>query len=166
MSFPRSFLSGLHSRAEARAEGCAAYLRRYHPCESPIEELFLVAFYLAAEEAGGVVFGAAPDGDESAWFTMSLQETILRYRADFVVGLTEYPSATRIVVECDGHDFHERTKEQAARDRKRDREMQAAGYRVFRFTGSEIYRDPFKCADEVLQEAMHIHGKMGDSADV
>ncbi len=49
------------------------------------------------------------------------------------------------VIECDGHDFHERTKEQAQRDKKRDRELQAAGYKVFRFTGSEIWRSRGEC---------------------
>lgn len=53
------------------------------------------------------------------------------------------------IVECDGHDFHERTKEQAQRDRARDRAFQAAGIPVFRFTGSEIYASPTKCAREV-----------------
>jgi very-short-patch-repair endonuclease len=52
-------------------------------------------------------------------------------------------------VECDGHDFHERTKEQAQRDKSRDRYLQANGWRVLRFTGSEIHRTPEKCADEI-----------------
>ena len=33
-------------------------------------------------------------------------------------------------MECDGHDFHERTKEQASSDKKRDRSLQAAGFLV------------------------------------
>lgn len=59
----------------------------------------------------------------------------------------------RLVVECDGHDFHERTKEQAAKDRNRDREAQLGGLPVFRFTGSEIWRDPWGCAEKVIQWA-------------
>jgi hypothetical protein len=55
-----------------------------------------------------------------------------------------------IIIECDGHDFHERTKAQAARDKKRDRILQSIGYNVFRFTGSEIYNDAITCAYEVF----------------
>jgi very-short-patch-repair endonuclease len=52
---------------------------------------------------------------------------------------------------CDGHAFHERTKEQAKRDRSRDRGAQLHGLPIFRFTGSEIWNDPMGCADEVLE---------------
>ena len=55
-----------------------------------------------------------------------------------------------IAVECDGHDFHERTKEQAARDKSRDRALVKAGFRVIRFTGSEIWHRPSECADEIV----------------
>ena len=43
-----------------------------------------------------------------------------------------------IVVELDGHDFHEKTKEQAQKDKDRDRSLTRAGYKIMRFTGSEI----------------------------
>ncbi|QCG93930.1 DUF559 domain-containing protein [Azospirillum sp. TSA2s] len=80
------------------------------------------------------------------------QQKIGKYRADFiVVGVaSENAKPVTVVVECDGHDFHERTKQQAQRDRRRDREMTALGYRVFRFTGSEIWADPRSCANEVM----------------
>jgi very-short-patch-repair endonuclease len=63
------------------------------------------------------------------------------------------PGWRKLVVECDGHDFHERTKEQAAHDRSRDRDLVNAGYDVFRFTGSELWRDPFGCAEQVIEWA-------------
>jgi hypothetical protein len=64
----------------------------------------------------------------------------------------------RLVVELDGHDFHERTKEQARRDKSRDRYMTARGFTVFRFTGSELHRNPYRVADEIesyLASVMH-----------
>jgi hypothetical protein len=57
-----------------------------------------------------------------------------------------------LIVECDGHDFHERTKEQARRDRSRDRYMTSLGFRVLRFTGSEIHRDAEACAQEISDQ--------------
>lgn len=56
----------------------------------------------------------------------------------------------KLIVECDGHDFHDRTKAQASRDRARDRGLQAAGFQVFRYTGSDIWRDVMACATEVI----------------
>jgi len=56
----------------------------------------------------------------------------------------------KLIVECDGHDFHERTKEQAKKDKKRDRFLQSFGIQVFHYTGSEIWSDVFSCAKEIL----------------
>ncbi|MDB5612127.1 MAG: hypothetical protein JWP25_9027 [Bradyrhizobium sp.] len=80
------------------------------------------------------------------------QAQIGRFRVDFFISVPANMSR-RLVVECDGHDFHERTKEQAARDRSRDRALQMAGYEIFRFTGSELHRDPKACAMEVMEWA-------------
>lgn len=68
------------------------------------------------------------------------------YRLDFALVRGD----TKIDIECDGHAYHERTKEQAAHDRKRDRALTAAGWLVCRFTGSEIYRDAAACAREAV----------------
>lgn len=61
------------------------------------------------------------------------------------------PVTNRLIVECDGHDFHERTKEQAKKDKSRDRALKMAGYEAFHFTGSEIWGDPLACSDSVLE---------------
>lgn len=76
------------------------------------------------------------------------QFQISEYRVDFALFNRAEPSV-KIAIECDGHDFHERTKEQAQRDKSRDRAIQARGFKVLRFTGSEIYRKPMDCAREV-----------------
>jgi very-short-patch-repair endonuclease len=64
------------------------------------------------------------------------------------------------VVELDGHAFHERTKEQAAKDKARDRWMTGAGYAVVRFTGSEVWANPFAVASEVADRVHQLrYGK-------
>lgn len=76
------------------------------------------------------------------------------YRVDFMiccVGQEDNPNKLRLVIECDGHDFHEKTKQQAQRDKERDRNLQMAGYRVIHFTGSEVFKDPGKCVREVVE---------------
>lgn len=78
------------------------------------------------------------------------------HRVDFlIVCLFEgRPDLRFLVIECDGHDFHERTKEQARRDRRRDRSMLLGGHNVMRFTGSEIFADAEACAAEISE---HLH---------
>ena len=82
------------------------------------------------------------------------QQPVLSYRLDLVMlaKIGRSRKIRRVAVECDGHDFHEKTKEQAARDKKRDREVVGLGLRLLRFTGSEIYKNPFHCASEVVQQ--------------
>lgn len=57
---------------------------------------------------------------------------------------------SEIIVECDGYYFHDSNIEQKIRDKRRERELMAEGYQMLRFSGSEIYRDPFLCAQEVI----------------
>lgn len=89
------------------------------------------------------------------------QVRIGRYRVDFLIFATDPPDRNAaLVVECDGHDFHERTKDQAARDRQRDRTLTSIGIPFMRFTGSEIYRDSFGCMRELENQLWRqMHGK-------
>jgi very-short-patch-repair endonuclease len=63
----------------------------------------------------------------------------------------------RMVIECDGFDFHDRTRQQASRDRTRDRWLQSFGILVYRYTGGDIWADVFRHAEEadrVLMKAL------------
>ena len=55
-----------------------------------------------------------------------------------------------IVIEADGSQHTLRV--QKAKDAVRDTDLTAAGYRVFRFTGSEINRDASACVQRVIDE--------------
>lgn len=87
---------------------------------------------------------------------VQMQHKLLDWRADFVISIPSV-SDKKVIVECDGHDFHERTKEQAARDRSRDRAAQEAGHMMLRYTGSEIYRDPMMCAENVIKAISNLN---------
>ena len=63
--------------------------------------------------------------------------------------------SSKLIVECDGYEFHDRTKQQAQRDKSRDRDLQSLGVPVF-FTGSEIWADPFKCATAALDQLVSV----------
>lgn len=136
-----------------------AWRELYAACESPIEEilaaelLFLIDGYNEVEfDWSGGYFrtkkGRELWGDAFATYVAS-QESVEGRRTDFTFHLLCKGTLSTLVVECDGHDFHERTKEQAKRDRSYDRKLTAAGITLLRFTGSEIFRDPKKCAEEI-----------------
>lgn len=140
--------------------------KKYENAGSPIEELFAAALNAASTMSS---YGAHVSIDQDACQMKALadkaykpasryqctvipQARILDYRVDFLICI-HAPTAYRgIVVECDGHDFHERTKEQVARDKSRDREIQKDGFRVFRFSGSEIWKNAIDRAAEVIDE--------------
>ena len=59
---------------------------------------------------------------------------IAGYEVDFLV------DGTNVVLECDGWDFHGRTREQFERDVERDQVLGVAGYVVFHFTWRQVTR--------------------------
>lgn len=71
------------------------------------------------------------------------EHPIGRFRADFAF------LEQRLVVEVDGHEFHH-TKKQRENDANRDRILTLLGWRVIRFTGSEIYRDVERCVAVIV----------------
>lgn len=86
------------------------------------------------------------------------------YRVDFMIEVryTKSKSLKTFIVECDGHDFHHKTKEQVTRDNKRDRDLQENGYIVLRFSGSEIHREGAReCAIKVLKTIVKYSEKVG-----
>ena len=88
-------------------------------------------------------------------FDIQPQMPIGKYCADFFVDCVAWlPNGSghaMAVIECDGHDYHERTKEQARHDKARDRYFASLGLIVLRYTGSEIHRDPLACAVSALK---------------
>jgi len=125
-------------------------------CESPIERKLFIPM-LFWETFRVKVIAPAPGlstyndrFDDRLTVFIEPQAMIGKYRVDFLITPTMGErEGKRLIVECDGHDFHERTKAQARKDRSRDRELTALGYLVFRYTGSEIHADPIRCSDQV-----------------
>lgn len=120
-------------------------------CDSPMESLFWAAWQLMKPHAMLT---------SEASLNEKMQAPIGKYRADFLFTLKDEQGALqKLVVEVDGHDYHERTKQQAAHDKARDRYMTGEKYQVMRFTGSEVYANPFKCAVEVTDRLYQLrHG--------
>lgn len=102
---------------------------------SPIEKIALPAIDWACANEG---------------FAYESQFKIGKYTADFFIH--NFDKSIKIIIECDGHEFHEKTKEQAQHDKKRDRFLQEQGYRVYRFTGSEIYKTSGRVVAESISK--------------
>ena len=55
------------------------------------------------------------------------------------------------VIEIDGHEWHEKTKEQARADKEKDRTYLKHNFIPIRFTGSEVYHNVDNCIREVFE---------------
>ena len=80
-------------------------------------------------------------------FDFSTQYKVDRYRVDF---LCKYMDR-EYIIECDGHNFHEKTKEQVIYDKKRERFLISTGRKVLRFSGTEILNESYKIVDELCE---------------
>jgi very-short-patch-repair endonuclease len=116
--------------------------------ESPLEAAF-VAAWMAIEEC---------DFSTITFRTQHAVEVEGRgYRLDFVFEPQQYgglealigPQCPKIALELDGHDYHEKTKEQVTYRNRRDRDLQAAGWIVLHISGSEFNANAEKATKEV-----------------
>jgi very-short-patch-repair endonuclease len=116
-------------------------------CESPIEQILCCGLFvlLGCKAVSGpfnrsrLLQLAELAGDLPACFLFA-QHSIGAYRADFLAVVIDPVRRTcrRLVIECDGKDYHD-SDEQIARDAKRDREIEQGGYRLVRYSGSVIH---------------------------
>lgn len=123
-------------------------------CKSPIEQMLCFALSL--------IFARY---DSEFYFTC--QEEIYtksgkHYFADFAIMRCDGEEEINepfVLIECDGHDFHEKTKKQVANRNERDLNLKMEGYDILHFSGTQIYEDPFYCAKEILK---YCRTKVGD----
>lgn len=113
-----------------------------HEITSPIEQLFLMEWK----------FGKF---DERFGVRLIPQKHIEtekgKYKVDFNISpLDSSDPYINVAIEIDGHDFHEKTKQQVAKDKKRDRSLIRAGLTVLRFSGSEVFYSPRSCINEIV----------------
>jgi very-short-patch-repair endonuclease len=109
-------------------------------CKSPIEIILIIALDIINSD-----------------YYFSPQEKIIcgdkNYIADFCLYNDGYvntflKSEFKLVIECDGYEFHQKTKEQVQKDNERELALKMAGYDVLRFSGTQIFNNPLKCAED------------------
>jgi very-short-patch-repair endonuclease len=126
---------------------------------SPIEHIFFVALHVIAQ-ANYVELNPEPIECRDGWargpgIHLYSQFKVSKYKVDFLLENVSVGSVSKtfapVIVELDGHDFHDKDKAQRAYEKARDRHLVKNGYRVLHFTGSEVVKDPYKVAHEVLE---------------
>lgn len=145
--------SSITQRAAEGIAGTANYLSEF--CESPIEIALGCALIwtdrLTFQFDGLIVADCSCISGEHPCFDPKTDRLLVpQYpwrgrRIDFAL----FELKNTIFIECDGHDYHERTPLQAGRDRRKDREVQLDGFHILRFTGTEINQDPIGCAKQI-----------------
>jgi len=152
-----NFKAMAHAAAEAlrRVETVDIYLEpvqtAWQFADSPIEREMGQAIICCQELNGGVPPKVVRPGAPLIADTpliVAPQRRIGEYRADLAIVCNA--TGRRLVVECDGHEFHEKNQQQAAHDKSRDRYFLTHGWPVMRFTGAEISRQVDLCLADVV----------------
>jgi very-short-patch-repair endonuclease len=126
--------------------------------ESEIERALAAYFILDFHQSGAPFYLGVPPKGEDCWCLLPQRE-VGGYRVDFLlVHSTRLELRDAVVIELDGHQWHEKTKEQAARDKARDRYLARHFGKVIHFTGSEIFDDVGQCAFEIMDVYGALHG--------
>ncbi len=126
--------------------------------QSPIEDMFWIA---ANAICAGQFVQVNPGPEHDAQGNLILgrgvcikpQAKFGAYKVDFLlsqIDLGPDDIYTPVVVELDGHEFHDKDKTQRSYEKARDRFLVKSGLRVLHFTGSDVVKDPFKVAHEAL----------------
>lgn len=130
----------------------------YSECKSPIEKIFFFTWDLVTTRYFYDEIYVYPQYE--------INVNNKRFFADFMIFSENYKNDVKIIVECDGYDYHS-SKEQIKKDNERDMILKTAGYDVVRFTGSQIFNDPIKCVEETMKLVLTKSGKyMGGKKNV
>ena len=119
-------------------------------CESPIEDMLISAVICDPRINGGVLPRIIADKEKFEGHEPLLicpQRWIGEHRADFAI--VHQKHWRRLVIECDGFQYHDRHVQQAQRDKARDRSFLIKGWPVMRFNGTEIHKKLNFCLDDI-----------------
>lgn len=163
--------SRIHTSLRASASRSASHLLQelqLRGIESPIEQMFYSHFVIAQRDT---TFGSVLGYDLVPQFRVARGnddangESNEPYRIDFAVhevGADYSLNNTKVAIECDSFTFHERSSGQFTYEKERDRFLHIQGWHLIRFAGSEINRDPLRCAQQVLD---YLQTRLRDSSE-
>ena len=154
------FLNDSNIPEKYRANFCHVNAFYYDECESPIEVILNFAFDMVA---------FCTEGYGSSIYLIPQYEVVANgknYRIDLFFDSNECESPFahfkpyKLAIECDGHDYHEKTKAQVKKNNQRDLDLKMEGYDIIHFSGSQIYNEPLKCANDLIKYILlHVGGE-------
>jgi len=112
--------------------------------ESPIEQLLYIdLLYLSS--VNPIKISIEP------------QKKISGFKVDFYIEYKPFNHTKNkwmpeksIVVECDSKQWHDRSEKDRIYEKQRERKIIAKGFKLLRFTGTEIFHNHKKCAMEII----------------
>lgn len=112
-------------------------------CKSPIEFILAIALFI---RTNGELFFETQ---------MEIAYKKKKYYGDIGIYGDKYINSFLkedfvLIIECDGYEFHQKTKKQVENDNKREYDIKMLGYNILRFSGSEIYNNVDLCVDKIL----------------
>lgn len=119
---------------------------------TPIEQIYLTAFIIYTHFSNRNL-------QNKIGFEIFSQQPIMcgnkEYVVDFLINKATYNGQefelnNKVVIECDGYDYHS-SKQQRNNDTERENNLKLIGYSVIRFTGSQIYKDPYLCVIQTIK---------------
>lgn len=136
---------------------------------TPIEQIFHIAFYLYClnfyKINGDYDYSSELGIPIHAFFMEEIfpQKKIKYLNKTYVIdfefdlsrlrldGNPVYPKLTHLkyAVELDGFDYHSK-KDQMNKDYERENNLKLQGYNVIRFTGSQVFNNPYTCIDTLI----------------
>jgi hypothetical protein len=132
--------------------GCQLHSRMRH-LDSPLEAAFL-AWWMVVSHRCENDYGLCAQREVTAGGNRyRLDFTIEPILGGFLACLIDAPDCPRIAIELDGHDYHEKTKEQVTYRNRRDRDLQADGWIVLHVSGSEFNANPEAVTREIRNRA-------------
>ncbi len=125
--------------------------------KSPIEQIFITAFNLYCEYSKNqkiFLFSQEPVICNKKKYYLDFEFHSADYLEHLLLGDKIKNEDFKLAIECDGYEFHQKTKEQVQHDNEREYDLKMAGYEVLRFSGTQIYNNPLKCAEDTYNYIM------------
>lgn len=131
---------------------------RYYPefwnddeIKSPIEQIFVTALEIYCEYENKQKIFLFPQKEvdcNGKKYYLDFEFNAEDYLTYLTFGEEIENKNFKLDIECDGYEFHQKTKEQVQHDNEREYDLKIAGYEVLRFSGTQIFNNPLKCAED------------------
>jgi len=133
----------------------------FEVCESPLEQIMCLRFMNLYRDIND--FGCKRVNkyfENMSWCSQAdIKSELGNFRADFLIDLSitsydkyniPYSDNHRIIIECDGIQYHYKDKATINKTLDRDRTLKLLGFEVIHFSGDEIMKKGSECYDYVV----------------